>query len=127
MTEDELLHLARIHATLGLPLGRTRFRFLKRVLLRLTWLTNSHQVAFNDYVLQVVERVRGDASRIRLEVMQEIGVVRSEVAAFSELDAERGAALGAALARLDVLLESMRVIEAGARSDAADVTTDATT
>lgn len=110
-----------------MPLGPTRFRFFKRVLLRLTWLTNSHQVAFNESMLQVLERVRGDAARIRLEVMQEIAAVRSEVATFAELDAERGAALGAALGRLDILLESLGTPEAGTSTEAVDVATDLST
>lgn len=42
------LEIARGHAELGMPLGRpTRFRFVKRLLYRVSWLFLSHQVAVN--------------------------------------------------------------------------------
>jgi hypothetical protein len=109
MTEDELLALARHESRLGLPIGRTRFRFVKRAFARLLWLTNSHQVAFNDAVLQVLERMRGENAHLRLVISQEIAEVHSEIAEFAEADSERNAALGAALARLDLLMESSGV------------------
>jgi hypothetical protein len=106
-TEGALFASAREHAHLGLPLGPTRFRNLKRVLARALWITNRHQVAYNDAVLLMVERMRRDSSRVHMEVMQEIAAIRTELARFAETDAERASATGAALGRLDILLESI--------------------
>jgi hypothetical protein len=106
-TEGALFASAREHAHLGLPVGPTRFRNLKRVLARALWITNRHQVAYNDAVLLMVERMRRDSSRVHMEVMQEIAAIRTELARFAETDAERASETGAALGRLDILLESI--------------------
>jgi hypothetical protein len=48
-----------------------------------------------------------DQARLRLEMMQEIASIRAALASWAETGAERDAAIGGALGRLDILLGSL--------------------
>ncbi len=84
-------HEAAVNADLGLPVPRgTRFRFLKRLLARLFWLTNHRQVAFNHQVLELIRDVDGrlqlgPASPVLIDQVfaEQLSVVRSELAVLS--------------------------------------------
>ena len=55
------LERAAAHAGLGLPLPRkVRFRFLKLIVARMTWLTNRHQSAYNESVIEAIDHLRRD-------------------------------------------------------------------
>jgi uncharacterized coiled-coil protein SlyX len=63
------LGAARERANLGLPLSETtRFRFLKRVLYKISWTFLRHQVAFNLNVLDALSEVVEDI-RNRQEIL----------------------------------------------------------
>jgi len=52
------LQAARSRANLGLPLsGNTRFRFLKRIVYRISWLFLNHQIAYNEHMASALEEV----------------------------------------------------------------------
>lgn len=58
------LKAARAEATLGLPLPRdSRFRFLKRVVYRLSWPVMSHQVAYNEHVIDAFNQALDEVAR----------------------------------------------------------------
>jgi SAM-dependent methyltransferase len=84
-------HEADVNADLGLPIPRgTRFRFLKRLLARLFWLTNHRQVAFNHQVLELVRDVDrrlqlGPAGPVLIDQVfaEQLSRVRSELAVLS--------------------------------------------
>jgi SAM-dependent methyltransferase len=55
---ENLLARARRNADLGLPVAsKTRFRILKRLIARATWLTNRQQVEYNKSILRAVEHL----------------------------------------------------------------------
>ena len=61
LNSSDPLVRAAAHAGLGLPLPRkVRFRFLKRIVARLTWLTNRHQCDYNRSVIEAIEQLRRD-------------------------------------------------------------------
>ncbi len=64
-TSPDPLVRAATHARLGLPLPRkSRFRFVKRVVARVTWLTNRHQYLYNQSLIQAVEWLRVDVANV---------------------------------------------------------------
>lgn len=69
---------ARARANLGLPLDRrTRFRFVKRVVYRVSWLFLNHQVAFNHHVLDAIDEALAEITE-RQEALSELLTSRLE-------------------------------------------------
>ena len=56
---------AAAHAGLGMPVPRkTRLRWLKVPVARLTWLTNRHQYDYNHRVIDAIEQLRRDLASV---------------------------------------------------------------
>ncbi len=104
------LERARKNANLGLPVAaKTRFRLLKRLVARATWLTNRQQVAYNKSMLQALEGGMdhlaslidtNTAALLRNHAALEASL-RSEVAASLLGNARRDRALGQLRAEFD--------------------------
>ena len=60
------LTVARERADLGLPIGRpTRFRFFKRIVLRISWLFLNHQIAVNHGLIDAVAGLEQQLADLR--------------------------------------------------------------
>ncbi len=67
---------ALVHANVGLPVPKgARFRFLKRVIARLSWLYMHHQVAFNQAVIVALS----DLSAMQTALDQQLADLRTAV------------------------------------------------
>ena len=117
MTRKNHLQRARRHARLGLPIPEAaKHRLIKRVVLKLTWFTTSHQMDHNIAIVKAVGELTHEVASLREQIVSHrhhVARVLAEVEA--SLRAEilgsdrRGDLIEADLMRLSVAVSSMHV------------------
>ena len=96
---EHLLARARKNANLGLPVAsKTRFRTLKRLIARATWLTNRQQVEYNKSILRAIENLAAqfdaNATATQRNYAALEASLRSEIAGTLLGNARRDRAIG---------------------------------
>lgn len=105
--EEDLLRIAQEQADLGLPLGPTRLRRLKRLIVRLCWVFLSRQVAYNHEVIRALGLLAEQSATRQSadeELQREIAWIQSYV--FSG----RHDARGVTSAEVDVLWSELNAL-----------------